>query len=160
MRLWTLHPRYLDPQGLTALWRESLLARAVLQGLTRGYRQHPQLQRFQAHAQPLAAVDRYLHEVHAESLARGYRYDAGKLGRLHEGVQLPASTGQLALEWQHLLAKLQARSPERYRQWRDLGTPDCHPMFTVVPGPVAPWERATVVDAIPARPAAKRRPAR
>ena len=29
MRLWSLHPRYLDRQGLTALWREGLLARAV-----------------------------------------------------------------------------------------------------------------------------------
>ena len=37
MRLWTLHPKYLDPQGLVALWREALLARAVLQGKTRGY---------------------------------------------------------------------------------------------------------------------------
>ena len=160
MRLWTLHPRYLDAQGLTALWRESLLARAVLQGLTRGYRQHPQLQRFQAHAQPLAAVDRYLHVVHQESLARGYRYDAGKLGPLHEGFQLPASSGQLALEWQHLLAKLRARSPALYRQWQGVETPDCHPMFTVAPGPVATWERATTVEPVPARPAARRRHAR
>jgi hypothetical protein len=142
MRLWTLHPRFLDAQGLTALWRESLLARAVLQGLTRGYRQHPQLQRFQAHAQPQLAIDRYLHGVHAESLARGYRYDAGKLGPLDAGVRLQASSGQLALEWQHLLAKLHARSPVLYQQWRDVETPDCHPMFTVVPGPIAPWERA------------------
>ncbi len=29
MRLWSLHPRYLDPQGLMALWRETLLAKAV-----------------------------------------------------------------------------------------------------------------------------------
>ncbi|WP_343214776.1 pyrimidine dimer DNA glycosylase/endonuclease V, partial [Dokdonella sp.] len=40
MRLWSLHPRYLDPQGLVALWREALLAKAVLRGETRGYTQH------------------------------------------------------------------------------------------------------------------------
>ena len=48
MRLWTIHPRYLDRQGLTGLWREALLAQAVLAGLTRGYRSHPQLLRFRA----------------------------------------------------------------------------------------------------------------
>jgi hypothetical protein len=43
MRLWSLHPQYLDPQGLVALWREALLAQAVLRGKTRGYKHHPQL---------------------------------------------------------------------------------------------------------------------
>ena len=66
MRLWTLHPQYLDPQGLTALWRESLLARKVLQGLTRGYRYHPQLARFQAQAEPLLAIDTFLHVLREE----------------------------------------------------------------------------------------------
>jgi hypothetical protein len=26
MRIWTVHPRYLDPKGLVAAWREALLA--------------------------------------------------------------------------------------------------------------------------------------
>jgi len=30
MRLWSLHPRYLDAKGLVALWREGLLAQKVL----------------------------------------------------------------------------------------------------------------------------------
>ena len=57
MRLWSLHPRHLDPQGLVALWREGLLARAVLHARTRGYRNHPQLDRFKAHPQPKRAID-------------------------------------------------------------------------------------------------------
>jgi hypothetical protein len=36
MRLWTLHPKYLDARGLVALWREALLAQKVLRGATRG----------------------------------------------------------------------------------------------------------------------------
>jgi hypothetical protein len=32
MRLWSLHPRYLDAKGLQAVWREGLLAKKVLQG--------------------------------------------------------------------------------------------------------------------------------
>lgn len=46
VRLWSLHPRYLDTAGLTAGWREALLAQKVLTGVTRGYRHHPQLERF------------------------------------------------------------------------------------------------------------------
>jgi hypothetical protein len=29
-RIWSLHPKYLDARGLVALWREGLLAQAVL----------------------------------------------------------------------------------------------------------------------------------
>ncbi|MGP1680491.1 MAG: pyrimidine dimer DNA glycosylase/endonuclease V [Giesbergeria sp.] len=36
MRLWSLHPQYLDSKALVALRREGLLAQAVLAGLTRG----------------------------------------------------------------------------------------------------------------------------
>src|SRR5665213_874155 len=56
MRLWTLHPRYLDAQGLVAAWREALLAQKVLEGATRGYTRHPQLIRFQSHPKPLEAI--------------------------------------------------------------------------------------------------------
>ena len=71
MRLWLLHPRHLDPQGLVALWREGLLARHVLHGPTRGYRNHPQLDRFKAHPQPRRAIDAYLAVVQEDASARG-----------------------------------------------------------------------------------------
>ena len=143
MRLWTLHPRYLDAQGLTALWREGLLARAVLQGQTRGYRHHPQLIRFQAHPEPLLAIDAFLHTVLAESLARGYRFDAGKLGPAPtELIEIDATSGQLRHEWQHLMAKLEARSPAIHARWLGLKRPRAHPIFAIAKGPIAPWERA------------------
>ena len=142
MRLWSLHPRHLDAKGLVALWREGLLARAVLHGQTRGYRSHPQLERFRAHPRPLAAIDAYLATVVEESLARGYRFDAGKLGPVEAVDTIDVATGQLALEWRHLRDKLAARSPETLARWAAVGEPDCHPLFRRVPGPVAPWERA------------------
>lgn len=37
MRIWSLHPSYLDAKGLVALWRETLLAQKVLLGATVGY---------------------------------------------------------------------------------------------------------------------------
>ncbi|MCX9084482.1 MAG: pyrimidine dimer DNA glycosylase/endonuclease V [Candidatus Methanoperedens sp.] len=56
MRLWSIHPKYLDGKGLVALWRESLLAQKVLNGETKTYRHHPQLRRLRAHPDPKGAI--------------------------------------------------------------------------------------------------------
>jgi len=152
MRIWTLHPKYLDPRGLVALWREALLARAVLRNQTSGYRAHPQLQRFRAHPAPLSAINAYLRGVLAESLARGYAFDATKVGPVRGHVSLDASAGQLELEWQHLLAKLGERAPALFDQWRNVSSPDPHPLFAIVPGPVASWERGTATSGVKVRP--------
>jgi hypothetical protein len=141
VRLWSIHPRYLDPQGLVALWRETLLARKVLRGETRGYRNHPQLERFRAHHAPLDAIDAYLEAIHADAAARGYAFDASKFvaGRVAEPMIV--TDGQMAYEWEHLLAKLAARSPALHERWSGQRAPEPHPLFRIVPGPVASWER-------------------
>lgn len=141
MRLWTLHPKYLDAQGLVALWRESLLAQKVLQGRTRGYRAHPQLTRFRAHPDPLAAMAAYLRAVHAEATRRGYRFDASKVASAAPAAALEEARGQLLYEWEHLLRKLRARTPALHDLHRGAAEPDAHPLFRIVPGPVAGWER-------------------
>jgi Pyrimidine dimer DNA glycosylase len=141
VRLWTLHPKYLDPVGLVALWREALLARAVLRGETRGYQHHPQLIRFRAHPRPVSALNVYLHVVYAEALRRGYRFDGRKLGRASTGRRISESIGQLTFEWNHLLKKLQVRRPGRFEELRALHRPAAHPLFRIVRGRVRPWER-------------------
>jgi hypothetical protein len=142
MRLWSLHPRYLDAKGLVALWREGLLAQAVLAGLTRGYRNHPQLDRFREHRDPAAAIAVYLRHVADDAKERGYRFDRSKLPRKRTSIRLTVSDGQLALEWQHLLAKLRDRDPARHASYSSIVVPDPHPLFVVAPGPIAAWERA------------------
>lgn len=142
LRIWSLHPRYLDPQGLVALWRETLLAKAVLRGETRGYRHHPQLQRFNAHPQPRLAINAYLAAVYEEATTRGYRFDRTKIGPVRRVEQIPVTSGQLACEWDHLQRKLEVRNPALLAQWSGVRKPDCHPLFHPVPGPVAAWERA------------------
>ena len=141
MRLWTLHPKYLDAKGLVALWREGLLARAVLKGATKGYRHHPQLERFRAHASPLAAINTYLRAVATEAEKRGYSFDRTKIGPARRDLTLSATHGQLAYEWKHLLRKLRSRSPGLYSRWRGDASPEPHPLFEVVQGGVEPWER-------------------
>ena len=95
MRLWSLHPQYLDYKGLCAVWREALLAQRVLQGGTTGYRSHPQLLRFTSQPDPLVAIAAYLQGVWEEARQRGYRFDQAKIGpqRMHPG--LTVTRGQL-----------------------------------------------------------------
>lgn len=142
MRLWSLHPRYLDPQGLVALWRETLLAKAVLRGQTRGYKHHPQLERFRAHPSPRSAINAYLDAIHAEATRRGYAFDRSKVGPVRRVRAIPVTSGQIAYEWAHLMRKLARRNPALHRQWRRLARFDCHPSFRRVRGDVESWERA------------------
>jgi len=144
MRLWSLHPKYLDAQGLVALWREGLLAQAVLRGKTKGYRQHPQLERFRLHASPVAAIATYLAGAYAEAVRRGYQFDGRKIGRERTKARLPVNAGQLEFEWQHLRRKLAARSPEVWKKWsREKKLPECHPLMRVKAGGVEGWERVS-----------------
>ena len=141
MRLWSLHPKYLDPQGLVALWREALLAQAVLRGETKGYRQHPQLARFKSQPYPLAAISLYLQGVPTEAETRGYAFDKSKIKPAQEAAALTVTSGQLGFEWTHLLAKLEARSPALFQKWSASISLETHPLFVVQEGDIEPWER-------------------
>lgn len=144
MRLWSLHPMYLDSKGLVALWREGLLAQKVLMNQTRGYRHHPQLQRFKDAKNPLQTLRSYLWEVVIEAQRRGYQFDASKIkGKRNFHSKIPVTHLQLQFESEHLLKKLKKRALQKYKfltqkqkiKWR------AHPLFRVVRGSVADWER-------------------
>jgi hypothetical protein len=143
MRIWSLHPSYLDARGLVALWREALLAQAVLAGATRGYVHHPQLARFRTRPDPSGAIAEYLRAVHAESARRGYRFAAEKVGAGGDAGEgpIPVTRGQLEYEWGHLLAKVAVRDPAWGVRLADVRAPEPHPLFRVVPGGIEPWER-------------------
>ena len=137
----SLHPGHPDSRGLVALWREGLLAQAVLKGETRGYRHHPQLIRFRTRSSPVAFIAEYLRAVHAESIARGFRFDAGRIAPNGTTGHVDVTRGQLDFEWRHLVTKLEARAPERLDRQVEVSTPLAHPLFRVVPGGVEDWER-------------------
>ncbi|HKT56592.1 MAG TPA: pyrimidine dimer DNA glycosylase/endonuclease V [Microbacterium sp.] len=141
MRIWSLHPGSLDRAGLVACWRETLLAQAVLVGATRGYRRHPQLERFRAELDPVEVIGAYLTGLADEADRRGYRFDRGRIvAPADPRPELAVTDGQLGHEWAHLGRKLEARSPDDARRWR-ASEPRPHPLFRVVPGGVADWER-------------------
>ena len=147
MRLWTVHPSYLDAKGLVAVWREALLAQKVLAGETRGYRHHPQLVRFQAHAKPLDAVGAFLRGVAKEAQRRGYHFDANKIRSSEPARPIAETNGQLLYEWRHLRAKLRVRAPALEDRIRKISRPKAHPLFRIVPGGIRDWEKRTAATA-------------
>ncbi len=142
-----MHPRYLDAAGLTAAWREGLLAQAVLAGRTRGYRHHPQLLRFFGHEDPLGAIGVYLSGLADEADRRGYHFNRGKILAVAADVFLEETQGQLAAEWALLGAKLRGRSPAVFSAWTQTARPRPHPLFRLIEGPMRDWEKG-----IPRRP--------
>src|SRR5687768_3994808 len=99
MRIWSLHPSYLDTKGLVALWRETLLAQHVLEGKTKGYKNHPQLNRFKACKNPAHAINQYLAEVCNEAEKRDYSFNRKKINLKFKPVLLKVTRGQLQFEW-------------------------------------------------------------
>lgn len=141
MRLWSIHPKYLDPSGIVALWREALLAKKVLEGGTKGYRNHPQLERFKRASNPVAAIDAYLREICTEAQSRGYKFNASKIGNVSFDEKITVTSGQVEYEWLHLFAKLGTRSPEWLMKYSEVVSPAPHPLFRVVKGDIEEWER-------------------
>lgn len=140
MRIWSIHPQYLDAKGLVALWREALLGQHVLEGKTKGYKNHPQLNRFKELNDPAAAVNQYLAAVLVESKSRGYKFGESKINWNFSPVQMNVTHGQMAYEREHLLMKLESRDPSRFIAYSELHECRAHPMFNVVDGGIEDWE--------------------
>lgn len=140
MRLWSLHPKYLDTKGLTACWREGLLARKVLLGQTNGYRNHPQLIRFRNTENPIAAIDIFLSVILAEAQSRGYNFDATKINLSSKSEKIEVTQGQLKYESEHLKKKLVTRDKAAFKQLELVTEITANPIFSVVDGEIENWE--------------------
>jgi len=141
MRIWSLHPKYLDTKGLVALWRETLLAKHVLEGKTKGYKNHPQLNRFKSAVVPLDCINQYLSEVYKEALRRRFNFTKDKINWEFNSYMLTVTKGQLAYEKQHLLNKLIARDKVQYEVLLNETNFVPHPLFKVTEGEREDWER-------------------
>jgi hypothetical protein len=119
MRLWSIHPKYLDTKGLVALWREGLLAKKVLEGKTKGYKHHPQLLRFKQFTKPLKAINAYLYNVYTEARTREYNFDSSKIKYYKIKKAIPVTNKQVEYEFSHLLKKLKIRDKIKYRELKE-----------------------------------------
>lgn len=141
MRLWSLHPKYLDRIGLITLWRESLLAQKVLKGETKGYIPHPQLRRFRAHPEPMEAIGNYLTGIWIESIRRGYRFNREKIETCAVTGKIKVTRGQLYYEYCLLSTKLKNRNMDKYARLPPVKEIECHPLFEIIDGEVEEWEK-------------------
>jgi hypothetical protein len=146
MRLWSIHPKYLDSKGLVALWREGLLAKKVLEGKTKGYKNHPQLERFKNFKNPILAINSYLFCVLKEAKQRNYKFNQKKL-KTNEKIlykKIPVTECQIKFEFHHLLSKLKKRNKKHYRFLSKLkkgGKILTNPIFYQVKGKKEKWEK-------------------
>ncbi|EKE29924.1 MAG: hypothetical protein ACD_2C00073G0012 [uncultured bacterium (gcode 4)] len=139
MRLWSLHPRYLDSIWLVACWREWLLAKAVLSNKTDWYKNHPQLTRFKDHKDPIFAIDAYLSRIYDESIVRWYSFDKSKISYSSWTCILPLNSGQLNFEYSHLMRKLEKRNILKFNEL-SLFSPKPNAFFYLVDWPIEDWE--------------------
>jgi len=142
MRLWSLSPKYLDRQGLLAVWREGLLAKKVLEGKTKGYKNHPQLDRFKESKGALVYIDSYLFGIYQEAEKRGYKFSVEKIKNLKIlNKKIKVNSGQMAYEFSHLLNKLKVRDYKRYIEIKNIEQPEVHSLFRVINGDIENWEK-------------------
>jgi hypothetical protein len=134
MRLWSIHPGYLDTKGLTAVWREALLAKAVLQNKTKGYKNHPQLLRFKMQKSPVTSINLYLKGIYKESIKRNFNFNGDKIGPITGKNVIPVTEAQVTFEFEHLLKKLKERDKIKYQILKNSRNVKLHPLFIMVPG--------------------------
>jgi hypothetical protein len=142
MRLWSLHPSLLGTRYLVAVWREGLLAKKVLEGNTKGYKNHSQLVRFKNTNNPIAYIHSYLWDIsnYANSVME-YNFNQGKLDTQYQHTgSITVTTEQIRYEFKHLYFK---------QNGLEVSLPDCfmpvvHPLFVIVPGNIEHWEKVKV----------------
>ena len=143
MRIWSIHPKYLDAKGLVAVWREALLAKHVLEGKTKCYNNHPQLKRFKAAKNPVDTINQYLSDIFIEASNKNYNFNKQKIDWKFKKSELTVTIGQLNYEVRHLLNKLQIRDTIKFEQLKTNTTFETHPLFKVIDGNVENWEIIT-----------------
>ena len=142
MRLWSIHPKYLDAKGLVAVWREGLLARKVLEGKTEGYKNHPQLIRFSNSKNASESINQYLYGIYEESLIRKYHFDKSKLYESgSQRAEISVNIKQIEYEIELLKSKLKARDFTKYNEIKNIKIIELHPIFKRTFGDIETWEK-------------------
>lgn len=143
MRLWSIHPKYLDTKGLVACWREALGAKAALEKRVQGYKNHPQLDRFKACENQVAQINAYLYYLLQNAFERKYKFDASKIdfGKAMLAEKMNVTSGQFNYEFNHLMSKLKTRDKNKYKRLCSIDKIETHPLFKIVPGEIESWEK-------------------
>lgn len=145
MRLWSIHPKYLDVKGLLGLWRESLLAKTVLLGKCKAYYHHPQLYRFLNTCNPIIYINLYLKYIYKESKQRKYSFNKKKIDFFDDinYKKINITNDQLTYELNHLKKKLKKRSIINFNYLINIHNKniEANPIFNIINGNIEKWEK-------------------
>lgn len=144
MRIWSLHPKYLDKKELIDSWNDGLRTIGILTRNHQGSIFRPELSRFRSQSEPIIAVEKYLLSIANEAKRRGYMVDIRKLPSIPVVVshKIPVSSGQIEYEWRQLMHVLAGRSPGFLRRIEYSPSHDINPIFYKRPGhDIETWEK-------------------
>lgn len=140
MRLWSIHPKYLDSKWLVACWREGLLAKNVLLWNTKWYKNHPQLNRFKASFDQIKSIDAFLYQIYLEAKSRGYNFTLSKINKIDLAWIISVTKWQLDYEFSHLLSKLELRDNCKYRELLKEKNIESNSIFKIIDWEIEKWE--------------------
>jgi hypothetical protein len=143
MKLWSLHPSYLDIQGLHTVWQEGLLGMMIMENQDAGFQNDPQLIRFWLSGDPMGILGFYLSEIYNEAKNRGFNFDDYKLQKINNSLTISVNSGQIDYEALELMNILQKRDKEKFRELNQIfqqKSVKTHPLFYIIEGPVEKWE--------------------
>ena len=141
MRLWSVSFKYLDAKGLLAVWREGLLAKNVLEGKTKGYKNHPQLQRFKNSKNPILMINVYLHFIVDEAEKRNYNFNREKLLKRSKTFdEIFVNDKLVEYEFSHLMKKLKIRDERRFENLISIKKIEVNFTFKIRKGEIENWE--------------------
>ncbi|MDD3302790.1 MAG: pyrimidine dimer DNA glycosylase/endonuclease V [Candidatus Gracilibacteria bacterium] len=141
MRLWSIHPKYLDSKGLLACWREGLLAKKVLEGKTKGYKNHAQLSRFKESKDKITSINAFLYQIYKEAKNRGYNFSLDKIKKIEDKEIINVTSKQIGYEFKHLLNKLKTRDIKKYEEIKNTHNIEINPFFKEIIGEIEEWEK-------------------
>lgn len=120
----------MDVKGFVALWREGILAQKVLRGKTKGWKNHPQLNRFKKHPNPVLAIGTYLRYIYEESKRRDYEFNENKIYQESNDLEpVKVSRDFVSKEIEQLKEKLKTRDPEKHEELLEAQEIELNPAF-------------------------------
>ncbi|OQB09054.1 MAG: hypothetical protein BWY21_00959 [Parcubacteria group bacterium ADurb.Bin216] len=152
MRLWSIHPVYLDDIGLSRCYYEGIGGLKTMLGMQR----HPQLNRFKQSKDPVNNLKYYLIHVYTESVFREKDYKHFELLedlclKSYKPDYIPVSNKQLEFEIRWLVGKMSTERCYNSHQKIERLMYDyqnknisslTHHLFNVVDGEIEDWERS------------------
>lgn len=138
MRIWTLHPRYLDDATLREAWRDGLAARRRLVAGSKGRPTDPLIHAIAACKHPVRVIDAYLSHLHQEAQRRGKAFDRSRIDGARAGAGFAVDSERVRDDWDQLMARMAEREPARHERQAELRRPHCHPAFKRIPGKGSP----------------------